>query len=142
MHVEVSRVVKASQEKVYAAYTDFERTPEWSKGVSAMRVVRSEGNTVQLESESDTRGGRKTSIAKLTLSAPSKVETERETRFTRTVRTVSFERVPEGTKVTAILDVRVKGRWAAVLAPRGKQEAIRSATEGLESFANYVERQT
>lgn len=137
--MEVSHIVKAPRERVYAAYTDFGAMPKWSKGVSAVRVVQSGGGTVNLESETGSGGRRHVSVAKLVLSAPSKVETERETRFTRILRTVKFDEAPEGTMVTASLDVRVKGIWAAVLTPRGKREAIESASQGLESFAKYVE---
>jgi hypothetical protein len=58
---------------------------------------------------------------------------------TRTRREVRFEKAPEGTRVTAVLDVRVKGLWASIFAPRGREEAETSAQEGLMSFARYVE---
>ena len=76
------------------------------------------------------------------LQPPNKVESESETRFTRTKRTVLFETAPEaaGTRVTASLDVEVKGLWAVALRPRvRKEEAEASALEELTSFARYVE---
>lgn len=139
MHVEVSKVVKAPREKVFAAYTDFESMPRWSKQVTAVRVVGREGSTVRMESESPSGGCSRVSTAKLTLSPPDGVETEGETRFTRTKRTVRFEEVPEGTRVTAVQDVRVKGVWAWVFATGGRGLAESSAREGLESFAGYAE---
>ncbi|MDV3244803.1 MAG: hypothetical protein LYZ66_06495, partial [Nitrososphaerales archaeon] len=36
LHVEVSYVVRAPREKVYAAYTDFEAMPRWSRQVTAV----------------------------------------------------------------------------------------------------------
>ncbi|MDG6953548.1 MAG: SRPBCC family protein [Nitrososphaerota archaeon] len=57
MHVEVSKVVKARREKVFAAYTDFESMPRWSKQVTAMRVVGREGSMVRMESENRFGGG-------------------------------------------------------------------------------------
>jgi hypothetical protein len=102
-------------------------------------VVRREGGTVSIESETVSGGRPRITVAKLTLSPPEGVETEGETRLTRTRRTVRFEDVPEGTKVTAALDVRVKGPWAWIFTPRGKDEAESFAREGLRSFAEYVE---
>ena len=131
--------MKAPREKVYAAYTDFEAWPKWSRQVTAVRVVGREGATVHIESEGVRSGTPRISAAELTLSPPDRVETEGETRFTRTRRTVRFEEVPEGTKVTALLDVQVKGRWSWVFSPRGKEEAESSAREGLVAFASYVE---
>jgi uncharacterized membrane protein len=143
LHVEVSHVVKARREKVYATYTDFDAWPKWSTQATIVRVVGREGGTVvNIESETASGGRPRVTLAKLVLSPPERVETEGETRFTRTKRTVRFEDAPEGTKVTAALDVRVKGPWAWILAPRGKDEAESFAREGLRSFAEYVESLT
>ncbi len=139
MHVEVSYVVKAQREKVYAAYTDFEAWPKWSRQATTVRVVGREGGIVSIESETVSGGRSSITVAKLTLSPPEGVETKGERRLTRTRRTVRFEDVPEGTKVTAVLDVWVKGPWAWIFAPRGKDEAESFAREGLRSFAEYVE---
>ena len=131
--------MKARREKVYAAYTDFETWPKWSRQTTTVRVVGREGSTISIESETVSGGRLRTAVAKLTLSPPEEVETEGETRLTRTRRMVRFEDVPAGTKVTAALDVRVKGPWAWVFTPRGKDEAESSAREGLKSFTEYVE---
>lgn len=139
MRAEVSYVVRAKREKVYSAYTDFGAWPKWSKSTTAARVVGREGDTVSVESTTVSGGRPRSTVAKLALSPPEGVETEGETKLTRTRRTVRFEDVPEGTKVTAVLDVRVRGLWASVFRPRGKAEAESSALEGLRSFAEYVE---
>jgi len=139
LHAEVSYVVKAPREKVYAAYTNFEAWSRWSKATTAIMAVRREGGTVTIESGTVSGGSQRNTVAKFTLSPPEGVETEGETRLTRTRRIVRFEDVPEGTKVTAMLDVRVRGVWGLVFKPRGKAEAEASALEGLRSFAEYAE---
>ena len=143
MHLEVSRIVKAEPEKVFAAYTDFEAMPKWSRHLTAVRVSKREGDTVYLESEGvSSRGTRRKTVGALKLLPPGRVESESETRFTRSRRTVAFEAVPdgEGTKVTATLDVEVKGFWGVLLRPGVKKEvAESSATEELASFAAFVE---
>lgn len=143
MHLEVSRVVKAPRERVYAAYTDFESMPRWSKRLASVKVTRRDGNTVHLESEGVTsKGARRTTAGTLKLSPPGGVESESETRFTRTKRTVAFDPAlaGEATTVTASLDVEVKGLWSLVLRTGVRKEAAEaSAAEELASFARFVE---
>lgn len=139
LHAEVSLVVRASREKVYAAYTDFESMPKWSSQVTAVRVVERKEGTARIEIEGRSGGRPRLSVEKLALSPPERVETEGETRFTRTRRTVKFAAVPDGTEVTAAMDVDVKGWWTAFFNTRGKEEAESSAREALKSFATYVE---
>ncbi|HXW37595.1 MAG TPA: SRPBCC family protein, partial [Nitrososphaerales archaeon] len=123
MHVESAQVIKAPRNKVYAAYTNFTEMPKWSKRIKTVVVVGREGDTVQIQSESTSGSGPKVTLAKMTLSSPELVVSEDETRLTRTRRTVKFEEVSEGTRVTAMLDVDVKGRWSWVFAPKGRELA-------------------
>ncbi len=139
MHLEASVTVRAPREKVYAAYTDFESMPKWAELSGAVKVTKRVGDTVQLEGEGAPGGRSRMAGRRLTLTQPSLVESESETRFTRTKRTVSFEEIPEGTKVTAKLDVQVKGLWAKILATREREEFEPSILGELASFARYVE---
>jgi uncharacterized membrane protein len=142
LHLEVTRFVRAPPETVYAAYTDFEAMPKWSKRLKAVKVTKREGDTVHLESEGVSSNGRpRKTEGTLRLTPPNKVQSESETRFTRSKRTVAFEAAPEaGTRVTATLDVEVKGLWGVVLRTGVKKDvAESSATEELASFATFVE---
>jgi len=137
MHFEVSLVIKVPRTRVYSSYTDFEAMPRWSKDKHQVRVARREGDTVYLERTSGTGGGR--GAREMKLFPPERVESEGETRFSRTRSVVRFDGVPEGTRITASLDVELKGRWSWVFKTRGKSEAESSAMEELSSFAKYVE---
>ncbi len=139
MHLETAVTVRAARDKVYAVYTDFDSMSKWAKVRGAVTVTKREGDMVYLESEGrpDRRGQKAARSLKLT--EPSLVESESETRFTRTKRTVSFEEVPGGTKVTARLDVHVKGLWAKLLSTRESEEFEPQIREELASFARYVE---
>ena len=137
MHFEVSHVVKVPRDKTYAAYTDFEGTPRWSKQAAAVTVSRREGNTVYLEGAR--RGSGRRTSSKMRLFPPERVESEGEARLTRTKRVVRFDEVPEGTKITASLDVEFKGRWGWLFKTQGRDEAESSAQEELASFATYLE---
>lgn len=137
MRYEVSCVVKVPRDKVYSAYTDFEAAPRWSKQAGAVTASRREGNAISLENPPRENGRR--AVAGVKLSPPERVESEGETRFTRTRRVVRFEQVPEGTRVTASLEVEFKGRWRWVMKTQGRAEAESSAMEELVSFARYVE---
>ena len=128
--------------RVYAAYTNFEAMPRWSKRLTTVKITKREGDTVYLENEAVSSSGRQSKTkGALRLSPPNRVESESETRFTRTKRNVAFEGVTDGaTKVTATLDVQVKGLWAVVLSTRvSKDDAESSAREELASFARFVE---
>jgi uncharacterized membrane protein len=135
MHYEVSLVVKVPLEKAYFAYTDFEAAPKWSREQGAVRVSRREGDTVYIEG----KDGNRRTVRQIKLFPQQRVESEGETRFSRKKSTVTFEEVPEGTRVTASLELEIKGRWAWVLRTRGKAEVESSALEELTSFARYVE---
>ena len=121
----------------YSAYTDFEAASKWSKRKREVRIARKEGGSVYLEETSG--GGGQSAARKMELFPPARVESEGETRFTRTRSTVTFEETADGTKVTASLDVRIKGRWGLLMRTQGKAEAESSAMEELAAFANYVE---
>jgi len=120
MHYEVSLVVKAPRERAYSAYVNLESMQKWSKQRASIEQVRSVAE-------------------RLKLFPPERVESEGETRSRRTKSVVTFEEVPEGTRVTASLDVQLKGRWSWILRTRGKADAESSAMEELASFARYVE---
>jgi len=139
VHAEASFIVKASLETAYQAYTDFESMPKWSKQASSVRIIRKEGDSVQLEVEAASKGRAHKVVSELRLRPMESVESEGETRFTRTKRTVSFTACPEGTKVTASLDVNMKGSWGWIFRTHPRADAEASATEELASFANYVE---
>ncbi len=137
MRFEASIVVKVPRERAYSSYTDFEAMPKWSRDKHGFRVSRREGNTVYLQKASGSGSLQKP--REVRLFAPERVESEGETRLTRTRSTVTFEEVPEGTRVTASLDVQLKGRWSWVFRTQGKAEAESSAMEELRSFAAYAE---
>ena len=137
MHFEVSLVVGVPRDKAYSAYTDFGAMPKWSKDKRAVKVTRREGNTVQLEGGS--RDGGILGARDVRLFPPERVESQRETRLTLAKSVIRFDDVPEGTRITATLDVEVKGRWSWIFKTQGRSEAESSALEGLKSFARYVE---
>ena len=137
MRFEVSLVVKVTRARAYSAYTDFEATPRWSKDKHELRVIGREGDTVYIERTPGT--GSIPGARKINLFPPERVESEGETRLTRIRSVVKFEEIPEGTRITASLEVELKGRWSWVFRPQGKAEAESSAMEELNSFARYVE---
>jgi len=136
MHFEVSLVVGIPREKAYSAYTDFEATPKWSKDKHEVKVSRREGNTVFLKGSS--RAGGSQGAREVKLFPPERVESHGETRLTRARSVVRFDEVPGGTRITASLDVEVKGRWSWVFRTQARSEAESSAMEELESFARSI----
>jgi uncharacterized membrane protein len=139
MHFETSLTLNVPPARAYAAFTDFESMPKWSKQVTSVRVVAREGDSVQLEAESASGGMSRVARRTMRLFPPVRVESEGETRLTHTKRAVLFEEVATGTKVTAILDVRVKGFWGLFLSTPESDSAEASVVEELASFGRYAE---
>lgn len=137
MHFEVSLVVKVPRFKAYSSYTDFEAMTKWSKDKHEVRVAKRMGDTVYIERTQGT--GRSRGVREMKLFPPERVESEADTRFTRTRSVVRFDEVPEGTRITASLDVELKGHWSWIFKTQGKAAAESSAMEELSSFAKYVE---
>ena len=135
MHAEASILIGVPRDRAYSAYTDFEGMPRWSKKTKAVKVAKSEGNTVCLEITSN---GRQVATA-MELFPPERVESEAESRFTTVRSVVRFEEAEGGAKVTASMDVTFKGRWGWVLKTQGRADAETSAKEELASFARYAE---
>jgi len=137
MHFEVSLLVRVPRAKAYSAYTDFEAMPKWSKQTKSVTVSKRGEGTIHLESVAAGSGRR--AAREMRLFPPERVESGGETRFTRTRSAVRFEEVAGGTKVTATLDVQIKGRWGWVVKTQGRAEAESSAMEELALFARYAE---
>jgi len=131
----VSLVVKVPRNKAYSTYTDFGAMPKWSSDKHEVKVARREGNTVYFERAPGISRG----AGGMKLFPPERVESEGETRVSRTRSVVRFDEVPDGTRITASLDVELKGRWSWVFKTQGKADAESSAMEELKSFARYVE---
>jgi len=140
MHFETSLTMNVPRAKAYAAFTDFESMPKWSKQVMTVRVLRRDGDTVYLVAQSASNERSRTATRTMRLFPQTRVESEGETRFVYTRRAVLFEEVASGmTKVTAILDVRIKGFWGLVLTSPRSETAEASVVEELASFGKYVE---
>lgn len=136
MHFEASLVVRAPRCKTYQAYTDFETMPKWSRQVKTVTATKKAGRVVVVEVTSES--GKK-ACREMKLYPPERVESEGEARFTRSKNVVTFDEAGEGTKVTASLDIRFKGRWGWFLKTGRKSEAEEAAMEELASFARYAE---
>lgn len=140
MHFETSIVVSIPRARAYDAFTDFESMPKWSKQVTAVRVLKRDGDTVHVVAESASGKGPRTAHTVMRLFPPDRVESSGETRYTRTTRAVVFEEVQGGTKLTATLDVRVKGVWRFLLTESsGEGAAEESVVDELASFGRYLE---
>lgn len=139
MHFETSLTVSAPRAQVYAAFIDFESMPKWSKQVTAVRILRTDGDMVYLEAAPASGERLRTATRAMRLFPPSRVESEGETRFVRTKRAVLFEEIGSGTKVTATLDARVKGFWRLIVTLPGSETAEASMVEELTSFGRYIE---
>jgi ribosome-associated toxin RatA of RatAB toxin-antitoxin module len=139
MHSELEQVVKASPEKVFQAYGDYETWPRWSDLFSRVTVVKREGNTVHLATEAKILGRtfKGTETHEETPPHGTRNEAQGPSYVARTLW--KFEPVPEGTKITWILDAELKGALAKLLGPFASRRLEPMGRKFLKDLAKYVE---
>ncbi len=138
MRVEQAQVVRAPREQVFQAWTDYEAWPRFSGLFTQVSVRERAGNTVHIEAELKLMGRKIGRSEKHVLTPPEQVRVEGETEGATNTTLWTFEPVPEGTRVTAVVDAELGGvtKLLGPLAKRQRQTMLRDWMQGL---ARYVE---
>ncbi len=139
MHIEQTQVVKAPREQVFQAWNDVEAWPSFFDFFKRVKLIERVGNTAHLEADVKFMGREAKRTEKHVLSPPEQVQVEGEMEGMTNTSLWKFEPVPEGTRVTAVIEAQLKGRWAKILGPLAKRRLQGLVRESLESFAKYVE---
>ncbi len=138
MRVEQTQVVKAPREQVFRAWTDCEAWPKWSTLFPRVTVTERAGNTVPLDMDVKFMARKAKRTEKHVLTPPEQVQVEGETEGATNTTVWKFDPVPEGTRVTAVVEAELKG-LTKVLGPFAKRQLQRLLREWLQAFAKYVE---
>lgn len=141
MHFEATQLVKAPREKVFEAWTDFEAMPKYSTVFTKATVTKRQGNTVYTESEGKFMRRKLKSSEKHVLMPPAKVEDEVDAEGSKASSVTKFDVVPEGTRITSVNDIELKGKWAKLLGPFAKRSLQGVFRKEMRAFAKYVETQ-
>jgi ribosome-associated toxin RatA of RatAB toxin-antitoxin module len=138
LHIEQTQIVKAPRERVYQAWTDYEAWPKWQTFFTRVAVTKREGNTVYLDTDVVLRGRKSRRTEKHLLTPPARIDVEGEMEGITNTTTWKCESVPEGTQVTAIVDLNLPLRLK-VISPLVKRQFRPLLSEWLQQLANYVE---
>jgi len=139
VRIEQAQLVKAPRERVFPAWTDCEAWPQWDPGVfTRVTVTERAGNTVHLDAEVKFMGLKRRRTEKHVLTPPEKVEVEGEMLGATNTTVWKFEGVPEGTLLTAVLEMQLNG-LLKLLQPIAEWRARSGLREWMRAFARYVE---
>jgi carbon monoxide dehydrogenase subunit G len=138
MRVEQAQVVRAPREQVFQAWTDYEAWPRFSGLFTQVSVRERAGNTVHIEAELKLMGRKIGRSEKHVLTPPEQVGVEGETEGATNTTLWTFEPVPEGTRVTAVVDAELGG-VTKLLGPLAKRQMQTMLRDWMQGLTRYVE---
>jgi carbon monoxide dehydrogenase subunit G len=138
MRVEQAQVVRAPREQVFQAWTDYEAWPRFSGLFTQVSVRERAGNTVHIEAELKLMGRKIGRSEKHVLTPPEQVRVEGETEGATNTTLWTFEPVPEGTRVTAVVDAELGG-VTKLLGPLAKRQMQTMLRDWMQGLTRYVE---
>src|SRR5260370_4779413 len=139
VRIEQTQLVKAPREQVFQVWPDYEAYPSWDPVVfTRVTVVERGENTARLDEEVKFMGLRMRRTEKLVLTPPEKVEVNGSIPNATNTTVWTFEAVPEGTMLTAVLEIQFKG-VLKLLQPIAEQQGRTALREWMRAFAHHVE---
>ena len=108
VHLEISNVIRAPLDKVFVLATEYENWPTIFPDMKSVRLVRQAYGEIVLEVNYDS-GGIITLIQRA--GAPKKIVTDIRRRGVYGQSIYTFEDLPEGTRVTLALNVKLEGLY-------------------------------
>lgn len=139
MRIEQAQLVKAPREQVFQAWTDYEAYPKWDTVMfTRVKVTEHVGNYARLEAQVRFMGMRMRRTENHVLTPPEKVEVVGDVRNATNSTLWKFEAVPEGTMLTAVIEVQFNG-LLELLQPIAQRQARRVTRQWMRAFAHYVE---
>src|SRR6266511_957720 len=138
MRIEHAQVVKAPREQVFQTWTDYEAWPRFSRLFTQVTVTERSGNTVHLDTEVKLMTRKTRRREKHVLTPPEEVRVEGETEGATNTTLWTFEPVPEGTRVTVVVDAELGG-VTKLLGPLAKRQMQTMLRDWMQGLARYVE---
>jgi len=141
VRTEYSQLVKAPRDRVYQAFTDYEAIPTWDRVLFKRVTVTERGpNTATLDEDVRFMGMKMRRTERHVLTPPEKVEVDGSVRDAINTTVWTLQTVPEGTMLTAELEVQFKG-LLKLLQPLAERQIRTVLPEWMREFASYVEAQ-
>ena len=141
MRIEQAQLVRAPREQVFEAWADCEAWPTWDHVLfSRVRVTERVGNTKRIDAQVRFMGMRMPRKERHILTPPEKIEVIGDVPNAINTTVWTFETVPEGTMLTAVLDIEFKG-WLKLLQPLAARQGRTALYEWMRALAKHVEAQ-
>jgi len=140
VRIEQAQVVKAPRERVFEAWADCEAWPTWQTLFTRVRVVERVGNTARIDLDTRFMGMKMPRKETHTLTPPEKVVVVGDIPNATNTTVWTFEAVPEGTLLTAVLEVEFRG-VLKLLQPLAASQGRTALREWMGALAHHVEAQ-
>jgi uncharacterized protein YndB with AHSA1/START domain len=139
MRIEQQQVVRAPRERVFAVWTDCEKWPEWDPGVfTQARVVERAGNTVRVQMRTRFMGLTMPRSETWVLTPPERIDVQGDIPGIRNRTVWTFEEIPDGTLLVAVLDIRPKA-ILGFLGPVMRRQGQTLLRKWMRALADHVE---
>ena len=139
VRLELEQLVRAPRDRVYAVWNDCEAWPTWDPVIfKRVTVAERKGNTRRLEASVKFMGRAMTRTEDHVLTPPDKVEVRGGVPGIANTTEWRFEPAPEGTRLTAVLEVQLAG-FLKVLGPVVGWQARSVTRRWMEALASHVE---
>jgi len=119
--------------------TDYENWPKYFDFFTRVTVTERAGNTARLDTRVKFMGREAKRMEKYVLAPPERVKVEGEMEGMTNTSVGKFETVPEGTQLTVVIEVQLRGRWAKILGPLAKRRLQGLVRQSIQGLARYVE---
>jgi ribosome-associated toxin RatA of RatAB toxin-antitoxin module len=141
MRTEYSQLVRAPRERVFQALTDYEAIPTWDRVMFKRVTVTERGpNTATLDADVRFMGLKMRRTERHVLTPPEKIEVDGSVRDAINTTVWTLRAAPEGTILTALLEVEFKG-LLKLLQPLAERQMRNVLPEWMREFASHVEAQ-
>jgi ribosome-associated toxin RatA of RatAB toxin-antitoxin module len=130
--------VRASPDQVFRAWTDYDAWPTFSGLFTKVAVLERAGNSTRIETEVKVMGRKTRRTERHILTPPSQIRVQGEIEDVTNTTLWTFDPVPEGTRVTAVIEAELAG-LTKLLGPFAQRTAQGLTREWMEGLAKYVE---
>jgi ribosome-associated toxin RatA of RatAB toxin-antitoxin module len=141
MHVEEVQPVRAPQQRVYDAWTDYESWPKFSTLFTRVAVLERSADAVRLDIDMKVMGRTTQRNERHVVTPPREVRVEGETEGAANTSVWTFEPTAEGTLLRAVVDAEPTG-FTRLLGPLAKRVLANMLRDEMRAFATYVEAKT
>ena len=138
MRIEEVQAVRAPQQQVYDAWTDYEAWPRFSTLFTRVAVVERASNSVLLDIDMKVMGRTTRRIERHVVTPPREIRVQGETEGATNTSVWTFEPTSEGTLLRAVVEGEPTG-LRRLLGPLAKRILTNMLRDEMRAFATYLE---